>query len=51
MAEALITVDRVSHFYGRGELRKQILYEVSTKVDAGEIVILTGPRARARRRC
>ncbi len=43
MAEALISVDRVSHFYGSGELRKQILYDVSTTIEAGEIVILTGP--------
>jgi len=43
MAEALITVEGVSHFYGRGELRKQILHEVTTQVEAGEIVILTGP--------
>jgi putative ABC transport system ATP-binding protein len=43
MAEALIAVQGVSHFYGRGELRKQILYDVTTRVEAGEIVILTGP--------
>jgi len=43
MADALITVEGVSHFYGRGELRKQILYDISTQVEAGEIVILTGP--------
>jgi putative ABC transport system ATP-binding protein len=43
MAEALITVDGVNHFYGRGELRKQILHNVTTQVEASEIVILTGP--------
>ena len=43
MAEALITVEHVNHFFGRGELRKQILDDVSTQVEAGEIVILTGP--------
>jgi len=38
-----IQVENVSYFYGRGELRKQILFDVSTEIAAGEIVILTGP--------
>lgn len=43
MAEALVEVAGVNHFYGRGELRKQILCDITTRVQAGEIVILTGP--------
>jgi len=43
MAEPLIVAAGVSHYFGSGELRKQILCEVSTSVEAGEIVILTGP--------
>jgi putative ABC transport system ATP-binding protein len=43
MSEALIAVDRVSHWFGTGTLRKQILCDVSLEVEAGEIVILTGP--------
>ena len=38
-----IQVEEVSYFYGKGNLRKQILHEVSTEIAAGEIVILTGP--------
>jgi putative ABC transport system ATP-binding protein len=38
-----IQVENVSHFYGKGNLRKQILFDVSTEIAAGEIVILTGP--------
>ena len=38
-----IAVEGVSHFYGRGALRKQILFDVSAEVRPGEIVILTGP--------
>ena len=38
-----IQVGNVSHFFGKGELRKQILFDVTTEVAAGEIVILTGP--------
>ena len=38
-----VHVENVSYFFGRGNLRKQILFEVSTSISAGEIVILTGP--------
>ncbi len=38
-----IAIENVSHFYGKGELRKQILFDVSTEIRAGEIVIVTGP--------
>jgi putative ABC transport system ATP-binding protein len=40
---APIAVENLSHYYGSGELRKQILYEISTEIAAGEIVIVTGP--------
>ncbi|HXJ37596.1 MAG TPA: ATP-binding cassette domain-containing protein [Candidatus Eisenbacteria bacterium] len=43
MADALITVAGVSHAFGSGTLRKQILFDVSAQITAGEIVILTGP--------
>lgn len=33
----------VDHRFGRGPLEKQILFDVSTEIRAGEIVILTGP--------
>jgi putative ABC transport system ATP-binding protein len=42
-SESLIAVDRVSHYYGDGALRRQILFDISTEVRRGEIVILTGP--------
>jgi putative ABC transport system ATP-binding protein len=41
--DPLICVKNVSHYYGRGPLRKQILFDISTDFFAGEIVILTGP--------
>jgi len=40
---APIVVEGLSHYYGRGTLRRQILHEVTTTVPAGEIVIVTGP--------
>jgi len=42
-SESPIQIDNVSYFYGKGNLRKQILFDVSTDIAAGEIVILTGP--------
>jgi putative ABC transport system ATP-binding protein len=38
-----IVVDNVVHHFGAGSLRKQILFDVSLRIGAGEIVILTGP--------
>jgi len=36
-------VESLCHYYGKGALRRQILFDVSTSVPAGEIVIVTGP--------
>jgi putative ABC transport system ATP-binding protein len=41
--EAVVTIDGLNHFFGEGTLRKQILYDISTSIRAGEIVIVTGP--------
>jgi putative ABC transport system ATP-binding protein len=41
--EPLIAVERVNHYFGSGALRKQVLYEVTTRIHPGEIVIMTGP--------
>jgi len=43
MAGAPIQVQGLNHAYGKGELRKQILYNVSVEIQPGEIVIVTGP--------
>ena len=40
---APIEVRSLSHFYGKGSLRKQILFDVSTDIQQGEIIIVTGP--------
>jgi putative ABC transport system ATP-binding protein len=42
-ADALITVAGVSHHFGTGALRKQVLFDVSAEIASGEIVIVTGP--------
>jgi len=38
-----VVVERLDHHYGKGGLRRQILFEVSTTIPAGEIIIVTGP--------
>jgi putative ABC transport system ATP-binding protein len=38
-----ISVQGLNHSYGKGELKKQILFDVSVEIRAGEIVIVTGP--------
>jgi len=43
MMEPVISVRNLNHYYGSGLLRKQILFDLSLDVLAGEIVILTGP--------
>ncbi len=42
-ADAPVVVENLSHYYGKGALRRQILFDVSTTIPAGEIVIVTGP--------
>jgi putative ABC transport system ATP-binding protein len=43
MSEAPIVVEHLDHWYGEGELRRQVLFDVSAVIRAGEIVILSGP--------
>jgi putative ABC transport system ATP-binding protein len=38
-----VSVQRVSHHFGTGQLRKQILFDICTHVYPGEIVITMGP--------
>jgi len=40
---APILVEGLNHAYGKGDLRKQILFDVSVEIRKGEIVIVTGP--------
>jgi putative ABC transport system ATP-binding protein len=38
-----IDVHGLNHSFGKGELKKQILFDVSVEIREGEIVIVTGP--------
>jgi putative ABC transport system ATP-binding protein len=40
---AVIQVENLDHFFGEGDLKKQVLFDVNLSIQAGEIVILTGP--------
>ncbi len=42
-SEPIVNVENLSHYYGRGVLRKQILFDINLKIQPGEIVIMTGP--------
>lgn len=40
---APIQISGLNHAFGKGSLRKQILFDISTEIPEGEIVIVTGP--------
>ncbi len=42
-AEASIQVRNLNYFFGRGDLRKQVLFDISLDLHPGQIVIMTGP--------
>lgn len=39
----VISVCHLNHYFGRGELRKQVLFDINLDIYPGEIVIMTGP--------
>jgi putative ABC transport system ATP-binding protein len=44
MADAVpVRFSGVNHYFGKGALRKQILFDVSDEIAPGQIVIITGP--------
>jgi putative ABC transport system ATP-binding protein len=43
MSDAPIVVEQVSHWFGEGALRRQVLFDIDAVIRAGEVVILTGP--------
>ncbi len=42
-ASSPISVEGLCHSFGKGALRKQILFDITTEIPHGEIVIVTGP--------
>jgi putative ABC transport system ATP-binding protein len=43
MSQPIIALDQVNHAFGKGTLRKQILFDITTTIAPGEVVIMTGP--------
>ncbi|MDZ8107964.1 MAG: DevA family ABC transporter ATP-binding protein [Nostoc sp. DedQUE12a] len=41
--EPVIAIKNLNHYYGKGALKKQILFDINLDIYAGEIVIMTGP--------
>ncbi|MCU0516269.1 MAG: DevA family ABC transporter ATP-binding protein [Oscillatoria sp. Prado101] len=40
---AAIDIKNLSQYFGQGQLRKQVLFDITLQIKSGEIVILTGP--------
>ncbi|MBD2360059.1 MULTISPECIES: DevA family ABC transporter ATP-binding protein [unclassified Anabaena] len=41
--EPVIAISNLNHYYGKGALKKQILFDINLEIYPGEIVIMTGP--------
>ncbi|MDJ0650641.1 MAG: DevA family ABC transporter ATP-binding protein [Xenococcaceae cyanobacterium MO_188.B19] len=41
--QSVISIRNLDHYFGKGNLRKQVLSEINLELYKGEIVILTGP--------
>ncbi|MEC4812023.1 MAG: DevA family ABC transporter ATP-binding protein [Scytonema sp. PMC 1069.18] len=41
--EPVVIIKNLNHCYGKGVLKKQILFDINLEVYSGEIVIMTGP--------
>jgi putative ABC transport system ATP-binding protein len=39
----VIAIRGLNHYFGHGDLRKQVLYDIDLEIQAGEVVIMTGP--------
>jgi putative ABC transport system ATP-binding protein len=43
ISETVISVSNLNHYFGKGALQKQVLFDINLEIKAGEIVIMTGP--------
>lgn len=43
MRDPVIAIQNLNHYFGQGNLRKQVLSDINLDIYAGDIVILTGP--------
>lgn len=40
---AVIDIKNLNQYFGQGQLRKQVLFDITLQIESGDIVILTGP--------
>jgi len=43
ISEPVIYMHKLDHYFGQGQLRKQVLFDINLEINAGEIVLMTGP--------
>jgi putative ABC transport system ATP-binding protein len=43
MMTSVISITNLDHYFGNGQLRKQVLFDINLEINAGEIIIMTGP--------
>ncbi len=43
LSQPIISAHNLNHYFGQGDLRKQVLSDINLELYSGEIVILTGP--------
>lgn len=41
--QPVISIHSLNHYFGAGDLRKQVLFDINLDIDPGEIIIMTGP--------
>jgi putative ABC transport system ATP-binding protein len=41
--EPAISIQNLNHYFGKGSLRKQVLFDINLEIQPGEIVLMTGP--------
>ena len=39
----VISIRHLNHYFGQGQLRKQVLFNINLEINRGEIVLMTGP--------
>ncbi|TAE94458.1 MAG: ATP-binding cassette domain-containing protein [Oscillatoriales cyanobacterium] len=43
ISEPVISMHKLDHYFGQGQLQKQVLFDINLEIYAGEIVLMTGP--------
>ena len=43
MMEPVISITNLDHYFGAGQLCKQVLFDINLEINMGEIIIMTGP--------